>query len=70
MKFKLYLSGNNFRLNLLEIKIYEENVCIIFPTNFDSLMSVVSLFEVKSSLYLHIWVNIKNMVSNTIFFHS
>ena len=54
---------NNFysyrmELNLFQSfgkTIYTENFSIIIATNFDNLMSVASLVEIRSSLYLRIF---------------
>ena len=40
-------------------KIGKEKFSVIIPTNYESLMSVVSLVQVKSSIYLHKWNKIR-----------
>ena len=51
----LHIDWNIIYFNHLEKTIYIENFSIIIATNFDNLMSVASLVEVKSSLYLRIF---------------
>ena len=63
---KLTFNNKEYMTNLhinLNIHLFQsswktlctENFSIIIATNFDNLMSVASLFEIKSSLYLRIF---------------
>ena len=57
MKFKLDITGiisQPFEKQTADHS-HEEYFFIIISTNFDSLMSDVSLFEVRSSLYFNIF---------------
>ena len=47
-------SGNIFCSYHLEKQSTQKTFSMIIPTKLDSLMSVASLIEVKSSIYLHI----------------
>ena len=55
---KEYMVNLHIDWNIIKLfgkTIYTENFSIIIATNFDNLMSVASLVEVKSSLYLLIF---------------
>ena len=58
---KLTLNNKTYTINVHNLfqsfgkTIYTENFSIMIATNFDSLMSVASLVEVKSFIYLRIF---------------